>query len=96
MLDKELKRMSRKELIEIIDAMKTREEELLAENAELKEELSHKSFPIKESSSADEATQELSRVLEHAQRAAAEYLEFIKNNELTVNATSEVADEREG
>ena len=96
MLDKELKRMSRKELIEIIDAMKTREEELLTENAELKEELSHKNFPIKESSSADEATQELSRVLEHAQRAAAEYLDFIKNKELTVSATSEVADEREG
>lgn len=81
MAERELRRMSRTELIEIIYAMKTREEQLLQENAELKEKVSQEVRPIAEASSLAEATAELNRVLAGVQEATRAYREYVKRQE---------------
>ena len=76
MLEKELRKMRRKELIEIIYAMKNREEELLQINEALEEELKAKEVPIEESSSIEEASQSLEKILKKARKATEAYMRF--------------------
>lgn len=78
MADKELRRMSRPELIEIIYALKSNEEALQKKNAVLKEQLDDRTIRIKEAGSIAEASLQLNDVFSAAQAAADEYLDSVK------------------
>ena len=71
MAERELRRMNRMELIEIIYALKQHEEELEQQNANLRQQLA-------EVGSIAEAALSLNRVFEAAQAAADQYLESVK------------------
>lgn len=76
--DKELRRMSRPELIEIIYALKSNEEALKKKNAQLNEELNDRTIRIEKAGSIAEASLQLNDVFEAAQAAADEYLNSIR------------------
>ena len=73
-MDKDLKRMSRSELVEIIYQYQIREKELLKENEELKEVLADRRIRIDNAGSIAEAALSLSGIFEAAQDAADQYL----------------------
>lgn len=74
MKQKELKRMSRGELVEIIYAMKKREIELTKQIEELEEKLNDKVVKVEKAGSLADAAFELSGVFVAAQQAAEIYL----------------------
>ncbi len=74
MKDKELRKMSRMELIEIIYALQQNEKMLRTENTELKRKLEDKKIKIENAGSIAEAALELNRVFEDAQSAAEQYI----------------------
>ena len=78
MTDKEFKRLSRAELIDIIYQLQLREEELLAENEKLKEELTNKRIKLEQAGNIAEAALEINKVMQAAQAAAEQYLEEIR------------------
>ena len=78
MTDKEVKRLSRSQLIEIIYQLQTREEELTDKNRRLEEELRSKRIRMEEAGNIAEAALELNDVFQSAQSAAAQYLSEIK------------------
>lgn len=78
MAEKELRRMSRTELIEIIYALKNDADRLEKENENLKEQLEKREIRISEAGSIAEAAIKLNRVFEAAQTAADDYLDSIK------------------
>ena len=78
MPDRELRHMSRTELVEIIFALKQSEEQLKAENAELKAKLEDRQIHIEKAGSIAQAALELNRVFEAAQAAADEYLASVR------------------
>ncbi len=73
MADKELRRMNRTELIEIIYALQQNENNLRTENEELKEQLDDKAIRIEQAGSIAEAALSLNHIFEDAQRAAEQY-----------------------
>lgn len=78
MAEKELRRMSRTELIEIIYALKNDADRLEKENENLKEQLEKREIQIGEAGSIAEAAIKLNQVFESAQAAADDYLASIK------------------
>ncbi len=77
-MDKELRRLKRSELIEIIYQQKKKEQELQKEIEHLKAQLNKKSLKLENVGSIAEAAISISEVVEAAQRAADIYLEEIK------------------
>ena len=93
MTDKEFKRLSRGELVEIIyelqkNELKLKKEmsELEKENSELKKSLASRDLKLSEAGSIAEATVELSGIFETAQKAADEYLAQIKADNAEVES----------
>lgn len=80
MNDKELRKISRKELLEIMLAQTNRIEELELALEEANQKLNSKKLIIKESGSLAEASLKLSGIFEQAQTIAEEYLDNVKEN----------------
>lgn len=78
MAERELRRMSRTELIEIIYALKQHEEELKRRNAELEQKLADRTLRLERAGSIAEAALELNHVFEAAQAAADAYLDSVR------------------
>ena len=78
--EKNLKKMSRKELLELLVFISTKNDELQKELNETKEKLGRKEIIISEAGSIAEAALKLNNIFEIAQKAADEYLENIKRN----------------
>ena len=78
MAEKELRRISRPELIEIIYALKSNEESLQKKNAHLEEQLNDRTIQISEAGSIAEAALQLNDIFSTAQIAADDYLTSIK------------------
>lgn len=76
--DKELRRMSRAELIEIIYQYRMKTDELTSENEKLKAQLEERIIKLDKSGSIAEAALSLNSVFEAAQNAANQYLESVK------------------
>ena len=74
MADRELKKLSRAELIDIIYARKEREDDLSAQVAALEEKLAQREIQISRAGSIAEAALAINRVFEQAQAAAEDYL----------------------
>lgn len=78
MAERELRRMSRTELIEIIYALKQHEEELEQQNAALEQKLADRTLRLERAGSIAEAALALNHVFEDAQAAADAYLASVK------------------
>ena len=74
MADRELKKLSRAELIDIIYALKEREDDLSAQVAALEEKLAQREIQISRAGSIAEAALAINRVFEQAQAASEDYL----------------------
>ena len=84
MTDKEFKRLSRAQLIEIIYQLQLKQDELTAENEKLSQALADKRLRVNKVGNIAEAALEIHNVMQAAQDAAAHYLEEIQiraNNE---------------
>lgn len=82
MADRELRRMSRTELIEIIYALKQSEDALKAENAALTAQLQDRQLHLQKAGSIAQAALELNHVFEAAQAAADEYLISVRDADI--------------
>ena len=78
MTDKEFKRLSRAQLIDIIYQFQLKQEELTAENEKLTKELADKRLLVNKAGNIAEAALEIHNVMQSAQAAAEHYLEEIK------------------
>ena len=78
MTDKEFKRLSRSQLIEIIYQLQLKQEELTAENEKLREELNDKRIRLDKAGNVAEAALEIHNVMQAAQEAADHYVEEVK------------------
>ena len=78
MTDKEFKRLSRSQLIDIIFQLQLKYDELAAENENLRQALADKRLRINKAGNIAEAALELNNVMQSAQNAAALYLEEIQ------------------
>ena len=78
MTDKEFKRLSRSQLIDIIYQLQLKLEELTAENDKLSKELADKRLRVSEAGNIAEAAMEIHNVMQTAQDAAALYLDEIR------------------
>ena len=78
MTDKEFKRLSRAQLIDIIYQLQLKQEELTAENEKLTEELADKRLLVNKAGNIAEAALEIHNVMQSAQAAAEHYMEEIK------------------
>ena len=79
MTDKEFKRLSRSQLIDIIYQFQLQQEELIAENEKLKNALADKRILVNNSGNLAEAALEIHSVMQSAQSAAEHYLEEIQH-----------------
>lgn len=94
MADKELKRMNRGELIEIIYQYRIQVDDLTAQVSELTNALEERRLRMEKAGSIAEAAISVNKVFEAAQQAAEQYLYSIKfANEDRGNSTCEAADE---
>ena len=78
MTDREFKRLSRSQLIDIIYQFQLQQEELIAENERLKNALADKRILVNNSGNLAEAALEIHNVMQAAQNAAEHYLEEIQ------------------
>lgn len=78
MTDKEFKRLSRSQLIDIIYQLQLKQEELTADNEKLSKALADKRLLVSEAGNLAEAALEIHNVMQAAQDAAAHYLEEIR------------------
>ena len=78
MADRDLRRLSRRELIEIIYALKEREERLTQENEDLRAALSDRKITISKAGSIAEAALALNDIFAQAQAAADIYLASVR------------------
>ena len=78
MTDKEFKRLSRAQLIDIIYQLQIKQNELTAANEELSKELADRRLRVSEAGNIAEAALEIHNVMEAAQKAASHYLEEIR------------------
>ena len=78
MAERELRRMSRAELVEIIYALKQSEDQLKAENAALKAQLEDRTIRLEKAGSIAQAAMELNHVFEAAQAAADDYVRAVR------------------
>ena len=74
MAQKELRRMSRVELIEIIYALEQNEEELKQENEKLRKKLEERTVVVEKAGSIAEAVAGLNHIFDTAQQTADDYL----------------------
>lgn len=104
MTDKEFRRLSRGELVEIIYELQKNEQELKdannalkEENAELKKSLESREIKLSEVGSIAEATVELSGIFEVAQNAADEFLAKVKadNADVEIRCSKMLSDAEE-
>ncbi len=79
MADKELRKMNRTELIEIIYAMQQNERTLREENEKLQRLLHDKMIRLGRSGSIAEAALDLNHIFEDAEAAAQQYLDSLKD-----------------
>lgn len=79
MTDKELKKLSRMELLELLVAQAKETEELRAQLDEANAKLESRALDIEEAGSIAEASLKLNGVFSAAEAAAAQYLDNIKN-----------------
>ena len=75
MTDKEFKRLSRSQLIDIIYQFQLKQDELTEENERLSRALEDKRIRVSETGNLAEAALEIHKVMEAAQNAAAHYIE---------------------
>ena len=94
MTDKELRRLSRRELLEMLITQTRKVEQLEKQLAEANERLRDKLIQIEESGSLAEAVMRLNGVFEAAQNAAQQYLDNIKDR-TTKAETAEQEDAHE-
>lgn len=92
MADRELKRLSRRELLEMLIAQSRENERLQAEIAQLEEQLHEREIHLAQSGNIAEAALRLNGVFEAAQRAAEQYLENIGRGEITKVLIGETGD----
>lgn len=78
MTDKELRRMSRRELLEMLVALKKENTKLRQELEQAQTELNNRYIAIKQSGTMAEAALRLNKVFEAADWAARQYLQNIK------------------
>ncbi len=78
MMNKELRRLSRRELLELLVQQERQNELLKARISELEDLLTERTIKIEKSGTLAEAALALNEVFESADRAAAQYLENIK------------------
>ena len=78
MTDKEFKRLSRSQLIDIIYQLQLKQEELTAENEELAKALADKRLRMSKAGNIAEAALEIHNVMQAAQDAANHYLEEVR------------------
>lgn len=78
MTDKELRHMSRRELLELLVEQTERNEQLQQELSAVREELNTRRIAIQQSGTMAEAALRLSGVFEAADRAANQYLELLR------------------
>ena len=78
MTDKEFKRLSRSQLIDIIYQLQVKQEELTADNEKLSKALDDKRLRVNKAGNIAEAALEIHNVMQAAQDAAAHYLEEIQ------------------
>ena len=78
MTDKEFKRLSRSQLIDIIYQLQIKHEELIQENQNLKEALEDKRTHLRQAGNIAEASLAIHNVMQAAQDAASQYLEEIR------------------
>lgn len=78
MTDKEFKRLSRSQLIEIIYQLQLQNDQLTEQNKSLEEALADKRLRISNAGSLAEAALEINDCLKNAQEAADQYLNEIK------------------
>ena len=76
--EKELRKMNRTELIEIIYALKKEEEEVNQKLEEAEQQMQHRTIQIAKAGSIAEAAMELNHVFASAQKAADEYLNSVR------------------
>lgn len=79
MTDKQLKRLSRRELLEMLIIQTRKVESLEAQLAEANQKLQDKLLVIQQSGSLAEAVMRLNGVFEAAENAAQQYLENIRH-----------------
>ena len=78
MTDREFKRLSRSQLIDIIYQLQIKQKELEDENLKLKEELADKRIRMRQAGNIAEASLAIHNVMQAAQDAASQYLEEIR------------------
>ena len=78
MTDKEFKRLSLSQLIDIIYQLQLKQEELIAENKKLSKALADRRLRVSKAGNIAEATLEIHNVMQAAQDAASHYLEEIR------------------
>ncbi|MCD8117374.1 MAG: hypothetical protein LUE21_09730 [Oscillospiraceae bacterium] len=78
MADKELRKMNRTELIEIIYALQQNERTLRTENEKLRRQLDDKLLRMESAGSIAEAAMSLNHVFEDAEAAARQYLDSLR------------------
>ena len=88
MADRELRRMHRAELIEIIYALKQSEDQLKAQNAALTAQLQDRQLRVESAGSIAQAALELNNVFAAAQAAADDYLHSVQASLADTNATA--------
>ena len=88
MADRELRRMHRAELIEIIYALKQSEDQLKAQNAALTAQLQDRRLRLESAGSIAQAALELNNVFAAAQAAADDYLHSVQASLADTNATA--------
>ena len=88
MADRELRRMHRAELIEIIYALKQSEDQLKAQNAALTAQLQDRQLRLESAGSIAQAALELNNVFVAAQAAADDYLHSVQASLADTNATA--------
>ena len=78
MTDKEFKRLSRSQLIDIIYQLQLKQEELTADNENLSKALADKRLRVSKAGNIADAALEIHNVMQAAQDAAAHYVEEIQ------------------
>lgn len=92
--DKELKRMNRAELLEILVELSKQNESLVQQNEKLSQRLEEKQITLNEAGSIAEAALQLNNVFADAQAAADQYLWNIQNMQATVDETQSLAEQK--
>ncbi len=94
MTNKELRKLNRTELLELLLSVTTEVERLNSEISKLKAELEEKNIKIRKTGSIAEASLKLNGVFEAAQNAADQYVENVISTNLTAVEIEEAAMER--